>query len=90
MVQNQLLFRTLWYQIEPIEAYYALGDYQKVFTLTDTIFNDGNRAFSQLYILRGEIDRKQGNVSAAKAEFENAVFYNKILKQAQDALKSVS
>jgi tetratricopeptide (TPR) repeat protein len=89
-VQYQLPARTLWYQIEPIEAYYALGEYQRVFSLTDTILNNGNRAFSQLYILRGKIDLKQGNVQAARAEFENAVLYNKNLKAAQDALRSIS
>jgi len=89
-VQNSLPFRTLWYQIEPIEAYYQLGDYQKVFALTDSILNNGNRAFSQLYILRGMIDKKQGNLQAARAEFENAVFYNVHLKAAQDALRSVT
>jgi len=89
-VQNSLPFRTLWYQIEPIEAYYQLGDYQKVFALTDSILNNGNRAFSQLYILRGMIDKKQGNLQAARAEFENAVFYNVHLKAARDALRSVS
>jgi tetratricopeptide (TPR) repeat protein len=89
-VQNSLPFRTLWYQIEPIEAYYQLGDYQKVFALTDAILNNGNRAFSQLYILRGIIDKKQGNIQAARAEFENAVLYNVNLKAARDALRSVS
>jgi hypothetical protein len=54
-VQNQLPFRTLWYQIEPIEAYEALGDYQQVFAITSSILNNGNRAFSQLYLLRGDI-----------------------------------
>jgi hypothetical protein len=89
-VQNELPFRTLWYQIEPIEAYYALGDYAQVFTLTDSILNNGNRAFSQLYILRGDIDKKEGHLAAAKAEFEKAVYYNTHLKAAQDALRSVS
>lgn len=89
-VQSQLPFRTLWYQIEPIEAYYALGDYQQVFSLTASILNNGNRAFSQLYILRGDIDKKEGDLQAAKAEFQNAVFYNIHLKAAQDALNSVS
>jgi tetratricopeptide (TPR) repeat protein len=89
-VQYQLPFRTLWYQIEPIESYYMLRDYQKVFSITASILNNGNRAFSQLYILRGEIDQKEGNIAAAKTEFENAVYYNIHLKAAQDALASVS
>jgi hypothetical protein len=89
-VQAQLPFRTLWYQIEPIESYSMLGDYQRVFTITASILNDGNRAFSQLYILRGEIDKKEGNLAAARAEFQNAVTYNIHLKAAQEALASVS
>ncbi|MBI5127315.1 C39 family peptidase [Candidatus Roizmanbacteria bacterium] len=79
-VENVLAFRTLWYQIEPIKAYFELGNYQKVFELTDKIFNNQNRAFSELYILRGEIYNKQGNSEAAKNEFEKALFYNKNLK----------
>jgi tetratricopeptide (TPR) repeat protein len=90
MVRNQLPARTLWYQIEPIEAYYALGDYQQVFSISAEILNNGDRAFSQLYILRGNIDRKEGNIQAARAEYENAVYYNKNLKAAQDALRSAS
>ncbi len=89
-VQSRLPFRTLWYQIEPIEAYYALGDYQTVIALSDQVLNSGDRAFSQLYILLGEIDKKQGNIPAARAEFQNAVYYNTNLKAARDALQSVS
>lgn len=79
-VADQLPFRTLWYQIEPIEAYSRLGEYQKVFEITDSILNGGNRAFSELYIIRGNIYKKQGDLTAAKAEYEQAVFYNKNLK----------
>ena len=88
-VEKKLPFRTLWYQIEPIQAYYELGNYSRVFELTNYIFENQNRAFSELYILRGEIYQKQGNLSAAKAEFEKAVFYNKNLKSAQDMLQSL-
>jgi tetratricopeptide (TPR) repeat protein len=88
-VENKLPFRTLWYQIEPIKAYFELGNYTKVFDMADKILNNQNRAFSQLYILRGEIYKKQGNIEAAKSEFEKAVFYNKNLKEAQDLLQSV-
>ncbi len=89
-VQNQLSFRTLWYDSEPIEAYYKLGNYQKVFALSDTIFNNGDRAFSELYILRGKIYQKQGNIAAARAEYQKAVFYNSNMHEARAALASVS
>jgi hypothetical protein len=88
-VRSQLPARTLWYQIEPLEAYYALGDYQQVISLADDILNNGDRAFSQLYILLGDIDRKQGNLQAARTEFQNAVFYNTNLKAAHVALDSL-
>ncbi len=86
MVEDKLPFRTLWYQTEPIQAYFELGDYQRVFNLTDRIFNNQNRAFSELYIIRGEIFKKQGNIEAAKREFEKAVYYNQNLKSAQQLL----
>lgn len=85
-VENNLSFRTLWYQIEPIEAYYELGNYSRVFEITDKILNNQNRAFSELYIIRGNIYLKQGNKDAARAEFEKAVLYNKNMKAAQEAL----
>lgn len=88
-VENLLPFRTLWYQIEPIEAYYELGNYDRVFQITDRVLNYYNRAFSELYILRGKIYQKQGNIEAARSEFEKAVFYNSNLKEAQDLLNSL-
>lgn len=88
-VENQLSFRTLWYQIDPIEAYYQLGDYDRVFAITDNILNNQNRAFSELYIIRGNIYKKQGDSDAARAEFEQAVFYNVNLQEAKDALNSL-
>lgn len=88
-VENQLPFRTLWYQIEPIEAYYELGNYDRVFAIIDKTLNPYNRAFSELYIIRGNIYKKQGNIEKARAEFEKAVFYNINLKEAQEALNSL-
>jgi len=88
-VENKLSFRTLWYQIEPIESYFQLGDYARVFQITDKILNNNNRAFSELYLLRGEIYKKQGKTALARSEFEKAVLYNKSLKAAQDALNSL-
>lgn len=88
-VESLLPFRTLWYQIEPIEAYFELKNYDRVFEITNRILNNHNRAFSELYILRGKIYQKQGDLEAARLEFEKAVFYNVNLKEAQVALASV-
>jgi len=89
-VQSRLPARTLWYQIEPIEAYYKLGRYQKVLALTDAILTSGDRAFSELYILRGRIAQRKGHIQAARAEFQRAVYYNTNMKEARDALAAVA
>lgn len=75
-VESRLPFRTLWYQIEPIEAYYELGQYDRVFAITDKVLQNQNRAFSELYFIRGKIYQNQGNLEAAKQEFDKAVLYN--------------
>jgi tetratricopeptide (TPR) repeat protein len=88
-IQTQLPFRTLWYQTEPIKAYYELGQYDKVLELTDSILTTGNRAFSELYLLRGKAYLKQEDVINAKKEFELALLYNVNLLEARRALDSV-
>jgi tetratricopeptide (TPR) repeat protein len=88
-VSNKISFRTLWYQIEPILAYVELKQYDKVFQITDEIINNHNRAYSELYIIRGEIYKEQGATDKARAEFEKAVLYNSSMKKAKDALNSL-
>ena len=48
--------------------------------------NGYNPAYSELYILRGKIYEKQGDLELARQEFEKAVFYNKNLKSAEESL----
>jgi len=88
-VESRLSFRTLWYQIEPILAYYELGNDQRVLDISERILNNQNRAYSELYILRGKIYQKQGNIDVARAEYQKAVMYNSNLQEAQDALSSI-
>lgn len=78
-VESRLPFRTLWYQIEPIQAYFELGNYDRVWEITDEILNNQNRAFSELYLIRGKSYQKLGNDELMKLEFEKAKFYNKNL-----------
>lgn len=89
-VEDKLAFRTLWYQLEPVKSYFQLGNYQRVFQITDKIFSNQNKGYSEAYLLRGYSYLKQNNKSAAKLEFEKAVLYNKFLKEAQFALNSIN
>lgn len=89
-IENDLPRRIIWYQIEPIRAYAALGNSIRLFALSDKILNDKNPAFSELYLLRGESYKSEGNIEEARKEFEKAVLYNVNLKPAREALASVS
>ena len=88
-VENKLSFRTLWYQIEPIQAYYELENYDRVFDITEKILNNQNRAFSELYIIRGDIFKNQGKIEAARSEYEKAVMYNVNKSDARERLNAI-
>lgn len=82
--------RTLWYQIEPLISYYEFQQYDRVFEISDRILESGNRAFSELYIIRGKIHQKQGNNQAAADEFRKSIRYNISLDEPKELLKSLS
>ena len=86
-VENRLPRRMLWYEIEPVLSYQKLGNYERVFQIADRVLNGGNRAYSELYQIRGEIYLAQRNKDAARREFELAIQYNKNYTPAQEALK---
>lgn len=88
-VENVLPRRMLWYQIEPIKAYQELKSYDKVFEIIEKILENGNRSFSELYMIRGEIYLEQGLKDKAKEQFELALKYNTNMEEASDALKSL-
>jgi hypothetical protein len=88
-VESRLSFRTLWYQIEPIQAYYQLKNYERVFQISERILNNHNRAFSELYILKGKSYLEQGQTELARTEFEKAVLYNRNLEEANRLLESI-
>lgn len=85
-VAQRLPRRMLWYQIEPILAYQKLGQYDRVLEISQKVLENGNRAFSELYMIRGEVFLAQGQKEKAKEEFEKALLYNKNYKPAQEAL----
>jgi tetratricopeptide (TPR) repeat protein len=87
-ISSRLPQIVLWYQMQPINSYFELGDHAKVMSWANAILAR-NVSFSELYILRGKVYLQQGRPELAKKEFEQALFYNKNLKSAQEALSSV-
>ncbi len=88
-VENRLPKRMMWYQIEPIQAYFELGNYDRVFAISQNILENGNRAYSELYQIMGEIYLAQGNSQKAKEQFELALTYNQNYTLAQESLQSL-
>lgn len=85
-VENKMPKRTLWYQIEPILAYYKTDNYEKVLSISQYILENGNRAYSELYLLRGNIYLSRGEKNMARTEYEKALKYNKNYEDAKIAI----
>ncbi|MCL4440154.1 MAG: C39 family peptidase, partial [Firmicutes bacterium] len=75
-IRQRLPIKMLWYQLEPVLAYQQTKDYPEVFTLTDQIFQSGNPAFAEAYIVRGDAYLAQENKEAARREYQKAYLYN--------------
>jgi len=75
-VETRLPARMLWYQLEPLLAYFKLGRNEKVLAIADTILNRHNRAYSELYYLKSLIYRQQNNLVAADQAIKQAEMYN--------------
>jgi hypothetical protein len=88
-VEPSLPKNILWYQMEPIESYYELGNYSEVFTLTNSILTDGDPIYPELLVLEGQAYEKEDNVAEARIEFQQALTYNKNLVSAQQALAAL-
>ncbi|OGG80503.1 hypothetical protein A3A39_00275 [Candidatus Kaiserbacteria bacterium RIFCSPLOWO2_01_FULL_54_13] len=88
-IEPRLTRRVLWYQMEPIDAYFKLEQYDRVMALSDSVINDNNKSVSELYVLRGKIYESRGDATSARAEYEKALLYHKHLQSAKDALASL-
>lgn len=89
-VEHLLPPRTLWYQIEPIEAYFQVGNYERVLALTNTILNNHNRAFSELYYLRGLVYENQSLIDQAVIEYKKALQYKNNYSKALDKINTLA
>jgi tetratricopeptide (TPR) repeat protein len=88
-VEARLPRRMLWYQIEPILSYQKLGRYDRVFEITNKLLDGGNRAFSELYLIRGEVYLAQGDKAKAREQFELALKYKPGYEEALVAIEGM-
>ena len=89
-VEERLPRRMLWYQIEPVLAYQKLGEFERVILVTDKILENGNRAVSELYQIRGEMYLERGDREKAREQFELAIKYNSHFEPARTSLDGLS
>ncbi|HYD35705.1 MAG TPA: C39 family peptidase [Vitreimonas sp.] len=75
----------LWYQFDLFEAYFQVGEYDKVLELTDHLLKEAGEVEEARYY-RGLVFEHQGEIEKAKAEAQKAVTANPRYQPAQDLL----
>jgi tetratricopeptide (TPR) repeat protein len=89
-IEPLLSSRMLWYQTEPIQAYLKAKNYDKVMQMTERILTNNNLAYAELYLLRAEAYRQQGNGTAAQGELEKAKEYNQNSQLVSSSLQALA
>jgi tetratricopeptide (TPR) repeat protein len=80
--------RMLWYQIQPIQTYNALGEYARAMELADVALV-GNDSFAEAHLEKAIAYKGLGNTQRAREEAERALFFYPNLTSAQDFLASL-
>lgn len=80
--------RMLWYQIQPIQTYNALGDYKKAIELADLALW-ANDSFAEAHLEKAIAYKGLGDREKAREEANKALLYYPNFKQAQDLITSL-
>ena len=78
--------RMLWYQVGPMEAYYHVGDYEKVIALTDQVMAQTNQV-EEVWYWRGMALKGKGQVDAARQAFERSLALRPTFELPKQALQ---
>lgn len=81
--------RTLWYITWPIKIYRELGEFDKVFTLSEQVFASGAQPSSEYYLERGLSYVVMGQKEKAKGELNQALSYQPNYRFAKEALSRI-
>jgi tetratricopeptide (TPR) repeat protein len=88
-IESRLPPRTLWYHLEPFQMYQKAGKEDPALAMIEMTLSNYNRAFAELYVIRGTIYKTQGKIDAARSEFETALFYNQNYTEARQELSKL-
>lgn len=83
-----LPWRMLWYQFGPFEAYYRMGRYDDVLALAQANLRVTPYVEESFYY-KGLVYQAQGNLSAARENFQLALRYNPNFYRASEALAAL-
>lgn len=84
-----LPWRMTWYQFNIFEAYYHTARYDDVLELADATLSL-TPYIEELWYYRGLVYQARGDFEAARAQFNQALVYNKNFRAAADALATLS
>jgi hypothetical protein len=85
---NNWPWRMLWYQFGPYEAYFKTGRYLEVVTLANDVLGRVDD-HEESYYWRGLARQAQGNLEAARADFQAALRYKPGYLEAAMALQAL-
>lgn len=80
--------RMLWYQIQPIQTYNKLGEYEKALELAN-IGLAGNDSFAELHLEKAIAYKGLGDTAKARDEAQQAIRHSPNFTNAQDFLSSL-
>jgi tetratricopeptide (TPR) repeat protein len=86
----RLPWRILWYQFGMYEAYYSVGRYQDVLSLTESNLNNGGEYVEETHYWQGRALAAEGDPSGAAAAFRQALANRPGFELAQQALNDLN
>ncbi len=83
-------WRVFWYRFAAFEAYFAVGRYQDVVDLADTVLAAMSEpVLEEVYYWRGRARARLGDVEGARADLRRALRLNPLFQDAHDALQAL-
>lgn len=87
--QVGLHWRMTLYQFSPFEAYFNVGRYEEIMSLTNANLLNGGQYVEETYYWQGKVYAAENDVAKAAASFRLALARNRNYTAAQDALDAL-